>query len=224
MARRLSSPVFIGRTDEFLTLLATARAADAGRPSIVLVGGEAGVGKSRLVAEAATTLRDSGWLVLEGGSVALGDDALPFGPIVEVLRALARDVDPETIAAAAGPTLPVLARLVPELSPMPAEADGTAASTSIGFDWLQIRIFEGLLRMLGRLGADRPVLLVIEDLHWADRSTRDLLAFLWRNARDERLCIVGTFRSDELHRRHPLTAWLAEAERQPRVDRLDLHR
>ena len=224
MARRLSSPVFIGRTDELMTLLATARAADAGRPSIVLVGGEAGVGKSRLVAEAATRLRDSDWLVLEGGSVALGDDALPFGPIVEVLRALARDVDPATIAAAAGPTLPVLARLVPELSPGRPDSDGGAAVGAGGSDWLQIRIFEGLLHLLGRLAADRPVLLVIEDLHWADRSTRDLLAFLWRNARDERLCIVGTFRSDELHRRHPLTAWLAEAERQPRVDRLDLER
>ena len=81
-----------------------------------------------------------------------------------------------------------------------------------------------MLRLLDRLAVERPVLLVIEDLHWADRSTRDLLAFLWRNARGERLCIVGTFRSDELHRRHPLTAWLAEAERQPHVERLDLVR
>ncbi len=224
MARRLSSPVFIGRNEELMTLLATARAADAGRPSIVLVGGEAGVGKSRLVAEASTRLRDNGWLVLEGGSVALGDDALPFGPIVEVLRALARDVDPGTIAEAAGPALPVLARLVPELAPKPADRDAGATEVSGGNDWLQIRIFEGLLHLLGRLAADRPVLLVVEDLHWADRSTRDLLAFLWRNAREERLCIVGTFRSDELHRRHPLTAWLAEVERQPRVDRLDLER
>ena len=224
MARRLSSPVFIGRTHELATLAATAGAADAGRPSMVLVGGEAGVGKSRLVAEASARLRDGGWLVLEGGSVALGDDALPFGPIVEVLRALARDVDPETIAAAAGPTLPALARLVPELSPATSDGDETVATVGGGNDWLQIRIFEGLLRLLGRLAADRPVLLVIEDLHWADRSTRDLLAFLWRNARDERLCIVGTFRTDELHRRHPLTAWLAEAERQPRVERLDLER
>src|SRR3954454_1827102 len=221
MARRLSSPVFVGRSDEFAVLLAAASAAQDSRPSIVLVGGEAGVGKSRLVTEAAARLRDDGWLVLEGGSVALGDDALPFGPIVEVLRALARDVDPDTIAAAAGPTLPVLARLVPELVPQTPGADG---SVTTGADWLQIRIFEGMLSLLDGLAIDRPVLLVIEDLHWADRSTRDLLAFLWRNMREERLCIVGTFRSDDLHRRHPLTAWLAEAERQPHVDRLDLVR
>src|SRR3954463_5254763 len=224
MPRRLSSPVFVGRSDEFAALLAAARSAEDSNPSIVLVGGEAGVGKSRLVAEASTRLREDGWLVLEGGSVALGDDALPFGPIVEVLRALARDVDPATVAAAAAPALPALARLVPELAAGASDdAVGAAAITSQP-DLLQIRIFEGLLNLLGRLAVERPVLLVVEDLHWADRSTRDLLAFLWRNARDERLCIVGTYRSDELHRRHPLSAWLAEAERQPRVDQLDLGR
>src|SRR4029078_11684401 len=128
----------------------------------------------------------------------------------EVLRALARDVDPDTIAAAAGPTLPVLARLVPELLPQRPAGDGSVVSGSSGADWLQIRIFEGMLSLLDGLAVERPVLLVIEALHWADRSTRDLLAFLWRNMREERLCIVGTFRSDDLHRRHPLTAWLAE--------------
>ena len=162
----------------------------------------------------------SGWLVLEGGTVALGDDGLPFGPIVEALRVLVRDVDADRIAAAAGPSLPELARLVPELSTV--AGDGTPPAGQV--EWLQTRVFEGILRLLGRLGEGSPVLLVVEDLHWADRSTRDLLAFLARNARDERLFIVGTFRTDELHRRHPLTAWLAEAERQPRVERIDLVR
>ncbi len=220
MARRLSSPVFVGRTNELHTLVAAADAATSGQPALVLVGGEAGVGKSRLVAEAATRVRDRGWLVLEGGTVALGDDGLPFGPIVEALRALVRDVDADRIAAAAGPSLPELARLVPELSTV--AGDRTTPTGQV--EWLQTRVFEGILRLLGRLGETAPLLLIVEDLHWADRSTRDLLAFLARNARDERLLIVGTFRIDELHRRHPLTAWLAEAERQPRVERIDLAR
>lgn len=220
MARRLSSSVFVGRSNELRTLISAADAAASGETWFALIGGEAGVGKSRLVAEVAARLRDRGWLVLEGGSVALGDDGLPFGPIVEALRALVREVDAGRIAAAAGPSLPELARLVPELSgdavgvPLPASQAG----------WLQIRIFEGVLRLLGRLGETTPVLLVVEDLHWSDRSTRDLLAFLARNVRDERLLIVGTFRTDELHRRHPLTTWLAEAERQPRVERIDVAR
>ncbi|HEV8403171.1 MAG TPA: AAA family ATPase [Candidatus Limnocylindrales bacterium] len=220
MARRLSSPVFVGRRDELQTLVEAADVAASGGAALVLVGGEAGVGKTRLVAEAAAGLRDRDWLVLEGGTVALGDDGLPFGPIVQALRALVRDVDPDRIALAAGPTLPELARLVPELSMV--VGDGARPGDQV--EWLQTRIFEGILRLLGRLGEGSPVLLIIEDLHWADRSTRDLLAFLARNARDERLLIVGTFRTDELHRRHPLTSWLAEAERHPRVERVDLER
>ncbi|MEO8437681.1 MAG: AAA family ATPase [Chloroflexota bacterium] len=220
MARRLSSPVFVGRSNELATLLSAAGVVAAGEPTLVLVGGEAGVGKSRLTAEAAAGLRKDGWLVLEGGAVALGEDSLPFGPIVEALRVLVRDVDAERIAEAAGPGLAELARLVPELSAMAVETPEPTGEA----EWLQTRIFEGVLRLLGRLSETAPVLLLIEDLHWADRSTRDLLAFLSRNGRDERLLIVGTFRTDELHRRHPLTRWLAEAERQRRVERIDIAR
>ena len=220
MARRLSSPVFVGRTKELDALLSTADSAASGRASITLVGGEAGVGKTRFVGELAARLRERDWLVLEGGSVALGDDSLPFGPIVEALRVLVREVDSERIATAAGASLPELARLVPELSGVV----GSARTAEPQAEWLQVRIFEGVLRLLGRLSEEAPILLVVEDLHWADRSTRDLLAFLARNARQERLLVVATFRTDELHRRHPLTAWLAEADRQPRVERSDLAR
>lgn len=219
MARRLSSPIFVGRSKELQELLSTADSAASGQPALLLVGGEAGVGKSRLVEEAVARLRADDWLVIEGGAVALGEDGLPFGPIVEALRSLVRQVDSERIADAAGPDLPELARLVPEVA---TAGDVTAAAGQT--EWLQTRIFEGALRLLGRLGETTPVLLVIEDLHWADRSTRDLLAFLARNARAERLLMIATFRSDELHRRHPLTAWLAETERQARVERIDLGR
>ena len=219
MARRLSSPTFVGRSEELKSLLSAADSAADGHPALVLVGGEAGVGKSRLVEEAVAQLRDRSWLVIEGGAVALGEDGLPFGPIVEALRSLARQVDPERIAEAAGPSLPELARLVPEVSPVAAEVASTEQT-----EWLQTRIFEGALRLFGRLSETSPVLLVIEDMHWADRSTRDLLAFLIRNARDERLLMIATFRSDEMHRRHPLTAWLAETERQPRVENVHLER
>ena len=219
MSRRLSSPIFVGRSRELQELLSAADSAASGQPTLILVGGEAGVGKSRLVEEAVARLRDQDWLVLEGGAVALGEDALPFGPIVEALRSLARQVDPERIAEAAGPSLAELARLVPEVSTV----EGVEVATG-QTQWLQTRIFEGALRLLGRLGETTPVLLVIEDMHWADRSTRDLLAFLTRNARTERLLLVATFRTDELHRRHPLTAWLAETERQAGVERIDLGR
>ena len=220
MVRRLSSAVFVGRSKELGELRSAADAAVSGGASLVLIAGEAGVGKSRLVTEAAARLQGDGWLVLQGGSVAVGEDGLPFGPLVEALRTLARTVDPDRIAAAAGPSLPELTRLVPELAavaPDPPDQTGPA-------DWLQVRIFEGVLRLLGRLGETTPVLFVTEDLNWADRSTRDLLAFLARNVREERLLMIGTYRDDELDRQHPLATWLAEAERQPRVERIDLAR
>jgi len=116
MARRLSSPIFVGRSRELQELLSAADSAASGQPALVLVGGEAGVGKSRLVEEAVARLRADDWLVVEGGAVALGEDGLPFGPIVEALRSLARQVDPDVIAEAAGPSLPELARLVPEVA------------------------------------------------------------------------------------------------------------
>ena len=183
MARRLTSPIFVGRSEELKTLLSTADSAADGHPALILIGGEAGVGKSRLVEEAVARLSADSWLVIEGGAVALGEDGLPFGPIVEALRSLARQVDPDVIAEAAGPSLPELARLVPEVSAVSSEIAPPGQT-----EWLQTRIFEGALRLFGRLGEASPVLLVIEDMHWADRSTRDLLAFLTRNARDERRC------------------------------------
>lgn len=220
MVRRLSSPAFIGRSSELTTLARAADAADGGRASLLLVGGEAGVGKSRLLAELVGRSREAGWHVLEGATISVGIEGLPFEPIVAALRSATRELGVERMAALAGPSLPDIARLVPELA---AAQDQVALPLSQG-EWLQVRTFEGVLGFLGRLGESAPVLLVVEDLHWADRSTRDLLLFLARNARLERVLIVATFRTDELHRRHPLLAWLAEIERLPRTERLDLRR
>ena len=88
----------------------------------------------------------------------------------------------------------------------------------------QARLFEAVLATLGRLAEIEPVVLVVEDLHWADPATRDLVAYLVRQIRTERIGLVMTFRADELHRRHPLLPWLAELERTGRVERLELPR
>ena len=88
----------------------------------------------------------------------------------------------------------------------------------------QGRVFELLLGLLGRLAEAQPLVLVFEDVHWADRSSRDFLAFFVRNARHQRVLLVATYRTDELHRRHPLRALVAEAERAPIVERVALER
>jgi AAA ATPase domain len=189
MGGRLVSPTFVGRIEELQTLEAARRRAANGEPAVVLVGGEAGVGKTRLVAELTTGCATDGTRVLAGGCVPVGEGALPYAPIVEALRALLADVGMGAVRQLVGPSWPELARLLPALG----EPDGTGLSEQAA----QSRLFELLLGLLGRLGEQAPLVLVVEDLHWADQSTRDLLAFLVRNLRRERVLLVVTYRNDE---------------------------
>jgi len=216
----LSCPTFVGRAAESARLAAARDRAAAGTPTVVVVGGEAGVGKSRLVGELAAGSRAAGATVLTGGCVELGGEGLPFAPVVAVLRMLARGLGGAGLATAVPePARSELARLLPELGPPPV---GGPEPPRPHPGSAQRRLFELLLGLLERLADRRPTILVVEDLHWADRSTRNLLAYLVRNLRHGRLLLLLTYRSDELHRRHPLRPLLAELERDPRVERLEL--
>ena len=197
----------MGREHELAGLgAALERAADR-RPAVVLVAGESGVGKTRLVSELSARAREQGARVLTGDCVDLGDGELAYAPIVSALRGLSPD---ELGGGAAG-----LAPLLPQIDA--PETDNESALS-------QGRVFELLLGLLGRLGDAQPLVLVFEDVHWADRSSRDFLAFFVRNARHQRVLLVATYRTDELHRRHPLRALVAEAERAPIVERVALER
>ena len=227
MTATLTSPTFVGRTEELARLAAAGERAAGDVPTSVLIGGEAGVGKTRLVGEVVAAARAAGVTVLHGGCVELGGEGVPFAPLVEALRAFVRDLDEPALARMVpGRSRVELARLLPELGPPagPGAGDRAAFGGDPGPWSEQGRLFELLLGLLERLGAERPALLVVEDLHWADRSTRDLLAFLVRNLRHGRLLLVMTYRSDELHRRHPLRPFLAELDRGRRVERLELAR
>jgi DNA-binding CsgD family transcriptional regulator/tetratricopeptide (TPR) repeat protein len=226
VATRVSSPQFIGRQEELATLTTALDRAATGVASTILIGGDAGIGKSRLVAEISARAAGS-FLVLEGGCVSLGDGGgLPFAPIVEALRRLPSILaaDPTgrlgRIEDLRSPATEELGGLIPDLG----STLGAPAGMFDRPEWVQARIFEGLLSLLRSLGERVPVLLILEDLHWADGSTRDVTSFLARNARTERLAVVGTYRTDELNRRHPLRPWLAEMDRLPRVERIGLAR
>ena len=217
MAYQAMTGRFVGRTEELARLRELlARAAD-GHPLVVLIGGEAGVGKTRLTDHLAGTASEQGVRVLRGGCVPLGEGGVPFAPVTEALRGLARDLDPGELEAVAGPARADLARLLPDLA-WGGEAPTGAAGAGQG------RLFELLLGVVERLAAKAPLLWVMEDLHWADRSTRDLVAFLAASLRSGRVLLVLTFRSDELHRLHPLRGLLAELARNRRVRRLELDR
>ncbi len=225
MPGRTVSPSIVGRDAE-LVVLAEAVAAIVDREPAatrthLLVAGEAGIGKTRLVEELARMAEARGALVLRGAAADLGDGDVPYGAIVEALRRLPATIGPEALADIVGAAAPDLARLLPALGPAGAPAD---SDTSIGPGAVQSRILEALLGTLQRLAAQQPVVWIIEDLHWSDPATRDALAFLLRNLRDEPVLLVLTVRSDDLHRRHPLVPWLAEAARTGRTQRLDLAR
>jgi DNA-binding CsgD family transcriptional regulator len=216
MSRRVSSPILIGRADELARLRAAYERVLERKPATVLIAGEAGIGKTRLVAEFADGLAASGGQALVGGCIDFGEDGLPFTPFAEVFRRLAADRG-EAFDRLLGPGRLDLARLVPTLEPSEAPPPGSDAAA-------KARLFERVLGVLERLADERPLALIIEDLHWADRSTRDLFSFLTRALRRERVLLVGTYRSDDLHRRHPLTPLLSELGRLPHVEPVALRR
>jgi DNA-binding CsgD family transcriptional regulator len=219
MAVRVSSPILVGRSDELARLQAGLALAAEGRSGATLIAGEAGIGKTRLVSEFTNLAGRSGAVVLVGGCIDLGDGGLPYAPVIEALRGLVRGAGEDDLAAVFGQGRSELARLVPDLGPVPEER---ASELSLGS--AQGRLFELLLGVFERLADRSPVVFAVEDLHWSDQSTRDLLGFLVRNLREAAVTLVFTYRSDELHRRHPLLPFLAELERSGRVERLELHR
>ena len=217
MSASVVSPVFIGRRAEMASLTALLRRAQSRDPAFALIGGEAGVGKTRLVRELAAQASGAGFLVLTGQCIELGAEGLPLAPLVDALRTLARTTPPEALAGVLGPARAGLARLLPELAP---EAAGRPA----GEDIQKAQLLELVLGLLERLSESRPVMFCVEDLHWADQSTLDLIAFLVRSVREARVLLVATYRSDELQRRHPLRPLLTSWERVRSVDRIDLGR
>ncbi|WP_175477187.1 helix-turn-helix transcriptional regulator [Ruania alba] len=202
MARVGSEIALVARTAELARLDAVWRQAVDGSAGAVLLPGEAGVGKSRLVAELADVAERAGGVVLVGHCVGLGDAAPPYLPVVEVLEHV-RELEPTLVADA-----PALTTLV---------ARGGTGRTAD-----QLQVFDAFLNVLTALAQRAPVLLVVEDLHWADASTRDLLTFLLARMSHEALAVVLTYRSDELHRRHPLRPLVLELGRMRRVERVDL--
>jgi tetratricopeptide (TPR) repeat protein len=198
------------------SLAAPMRRAEGGEPAVVLIGGEAGVGKTRLVGELAGLGSAAGFCVLAGQCIELGAEGLPLAPLVDALRALARTTPADELGELLGPAGSGLARLLPELGPAAAPAAGEGLRAG--------QLLELVLGLLGRLSSVRPVIFVIEDLHWADPSTLDLAAFLVRALRAVPVLLVITYRSDELHRRHPLRPLLSGWERVRSVDHIELRR
>src|SRR6185437_6055353 len=174
------------------------------------------IGKTRLATEAALVARHQGGLVLAGRCDE--ELELPFQPFAEALRFQAELPD-ETSDQWFGPGAGELVRLVPELAD---RVTGLAPRISGDPDAERARLFEAVTGWLRATAASVPVLLVLDDLHWADRTTLLLLRHLIHETAHDALCIVGTYRSTDLDRTHPLAAMLADLRRDDTTTRLAL--
>ncbi|MGW4610075.1 helix-turn-helix transcriptional regulator [Streptomyces sp. NPDC004532] len=214
MAYASISSAFVGRSGELEALAGGLRRAFGGEPQGVLVGGEAGVGKTRLLQEFLAAAEEAGAITALGNCLEVGAEGLPYAPLVAAMRQLYRVLGVELERAAEGYE-EQLSGLLPELG---------GAGPTPGDEYGRARFFECTAKLFERLAGDRTVVLAIEDLHWSDRSTRELLAYLIRSLHRCRVVLVATYRSDDLHRQHPLRPYLAELERLRAVQRLELAR
>ncbi len=205
MVLRVSAGRMVGRDDELGRLLTLLDDAEAGRSVAALVSGDAGVGKSRLVEEVSQLAEGRGFTVLSGQCAELGD-SVPYLPLADALRGAAQSTGVRD-ALSSRPALGLLLPVGGEGPTIDSDRSGLARQ----------QMFGGVLGLLAELAAAAPVLLVLEDLHWADGSTRDLVTFLSRMLHRERVALIGTYRTDDLHRRHPLRPIVAELQRVPSV-------
>ena len=211
------SPVFVGRTAGLDRVAGVLRQAALGEPAVVLVAGEAGVGKSRFVAELPAGRAPAGARVLAGQCNGFAPGSLPYAPIAGALRQLLRASEEDDDLP--GEAAQAVGLLLPELT-----AAGQVARTRGLAALDQGRVFAQLEAVFDKVSASAPLLLVIEDLHWADRSSLEFLAYLCYGLRWQRLAIVCTYRDDEVPAVPELGAWLADLRRSTRLTEVSLPR
>lgn len=195
----------IGRAAELKQLLSAAGINDEPSGDAILLGGDAGIGKTRLLRELVDRADSAGHRVLVGHCLDLGDSHLPFQPFVEAFAVL-NDGERDELAA----RFPALAPLLPWKS----------ADESHDVD--RTELFSSVVAGLDHLALSRPILLVVEDVHWADGSTRHLIRYVLAQTFSQPVHVVVSYRADDLHRRHPLRQAVAEWVRLPGVRRIEL--
>ncbi|MDQ1709237.1 MAG: hypothetical protein QOG49_622, partial [Frankiaceae bacterium] len=214
MSERPAGRPLVGRREELARLEAMVGIGGDAQDTAVLLAGDAGVGKTRMLAELRDRAIAAGFRVVIGHCLDFGDSALPYLPFTEIFGRLAARSPAE--GAALAERHPALRKLM-WTSRTPAEPD-----TADGPRVERGELFEAVRSALTELAEAQPLLVLVEDLHWADQSTRDLLSYLFARRASGRVSIVGSYRSDDLHRRHPLRAVVAEWARLPGVVRLVL--
>ncbi len=204
----------VGRAHELTRLASLVGMRDGPRSHAVVLSGDAGVGKTRMLTELRDGARRAGWRVVAGHCLDFGDSALPYLPFSEILGGLAND--PSAGSERMLERHPAVRRLQPGRRLL------SGADTGEDQDIDRADLFEAVHAVFEDLAAESPLLVLVEDVHWADRSTREMLSFLFARAFERPVSIVASYRSDDLHRKHPLRPTVAEWSRTPGVARVQL--
>ena len=215
-AERAPAGIFVGREQAMTELRAGLDGAFAGRGRLVFLVGEPGIGKTRTAEELGAHARQRGARV-HGGRCYEDDGPPAFWPWVQILRGCVRDVDPHRLASELGPAAAEIAELVPDIRQALPHL-GTAPA--LPPEQARFRLFDGVAAFLGLAAQTRPLVLLLDDLHWADKPSLLLLQFLAREIRDTRVLLVGTYRDVELRRHHPLAQVLGDLAREPLCQRI----
>ncbi len=208
---------FVGRHAEQDVLIRDWKAAKDGRRTVSLLAGEPGIGKTRLASQLAAHAHEQGATVLFGR--ADEESLVPYQPFVEAIDHIVRETPPDELRALIGDAAPDLARLIPHLH---ERLPGTPEAMRSEPETERYRVFEAVRALFAALTEAAPVVLVLDDLHWADKPTLLLLHHLLRPGTEMALHIVGTYRDTDLDRRHPLADTLADLRRQTGYERIAL--
>jgi class 3 adenylate cyclase len=198
MLQRVLSPVLVGRQEQLSQLEDALLTANRGDGRFVLLAGEAGIGKTRLATELGRRARKLGGNVL-CGSCSEAELSLPYLPFVEAIGNHLAHQDPAVVRAELGPPASELARLIPQLG------EGPPATSPAETAQAKVRLFESVVALLELWTRNGALLVVVDDIHWADGSTRELLDYAARRLAKTRVMLLAAYRSDELDRTHPLT-------------------
>ena len=220
VAHRVVCPEFVGRAEELDFLGAIVDQVADGRAATVIVGGDAGIGKSRLVEEFCHQRRGQGVVVARGFCIPVEGGGLPYGPVVGILRDLVRQLGESVVGGALDLVVSGLGVSggrgyrdpVALYSAMPHLVDQLAKT----------RLFESILGCLSTVAERSPIVVVVEDLQWADSASAELITFLTRNLTDTRTLVIGTYRQEEVGHDHPRRGWLRELARHHRVTQIRL--
>ncbi|HZY43897.1 MAG TPA: AAA family ATPase, partial [Anaerolineae bacterium] len=209
-------PILIGRASNLDAIDRLIDQAASGAGRVALISGEAGLGKSRLVSEAKSIAALHGLLTLQGGCFEI-DRSLPYAPFIDLLRSFFANFSTDQIKRFVDPAALDLSRLLPEFS-----ATHNEVSSAIDPEQEKRRLFQALSQFLIQLAATQPLLVVIEDLHWCDDTSLELLAFLARRLNSQPILLLLTYRNDEIDAR--VNHLLAELDREHIATELVLKR